>query len=87
MANKLIVSSVVAAGAALTSYVLIDENRRNGIKQKVKQLKESFNEGNHTNLPIEEAGNPELDDIENSEMVAEGSQFGVQYYNEVMEKK
>ncbi|MDV2582271.1 hypothetical protein [Alkalibacillus haloalkaliphilus] len=86
MAKKLILSSVVAAGAALTSYVLIDENRRNEIKQKVKQVKESFN-GNDTNLPIEEAGNPELDDIENSDMVAEGSQFGVQYYNEMKEEK
>ncbi|GAA0452869.1 hypothetical protein [Alkalibacillus silvisoli] len=81
MAKKLVFSSVIALGAALTSYVLIDENRRDRIVNKAKQWTNGSNP--KTNLPIEEAGNPELDDIKNSEMVAEGSQFGVQYYNEV----
>lgn len=43
----------------------------------------------NSNLTIEKAGNPDqieskaLAELENSKMVSEGSQFGVQYYNEL----
>lgn len=33
------------------------------------------------NDTIQKAGHPELDQLENSDMVDEGSQFGVNYYN------
>ncbi|MET3682002.1 uncharacterized membrane protein (DUF106 family) [Alkalibacillus flavidus] len=81
MARKLILSSAIAAGAAVTSYLLIDENRRQQVKNKFNEFKQYMS--NESDFPIEEAGKPELDDIENADMVAEGSQFGVQYYNEV----
>ncbi|NIK10650.1 hypothetical protein ACKXGF_06285 [Alkalibacillus sp. S2W] len=80
MSRKLIISSAIAAGAAVTSYLLIDENRRQDVKNKINDF---TNYLTGERFPIEEAGKPELDDLENSEMVAEGSQFGVQYYNEV----
>ncbi|MDQ0160102.1 hypothetical protein [Alkalibacillus salilacus] len=80
MSRKLIISSAIAAGAAVTSYLLIDENRRQDVKNKINDFRNYFTE---ERFPIEETGKPELDDLENSEMVAEGSQFGVQYYNEV----
>lgn len=43
------------------------------------QMEESF--------PIEEAGLPETDAIENAKMVDEGSQFGVNYYNHLKERE
>ncbi|CQR47825.1 hypothetical protein BN1058_02156 [Paraliobacillus sp. PM-2] len=40
---------------------------------------------NSESFPIEEAGVPEVDNIENAKMVDEGSQFGVEYYNRIKE--
>ncbi|WP_058306985.1 hypothetical protein [Gracilibacillus massiliensis] len=73
-----------AAGVATLSYLLMDKNRRDMIKTKWSDLRSSFINEN-TDLPIEEAGDPGKDNLENADMVAEGSQFGVDYYNKVKE--
>ncbi|SHM88073.1 hypothetical protein [Gracilibacillus kekensis] len=73
-----------AAGVATLSYILMDKNRRDMLKNKWSEVRNSFlNED--TELPIEEAGDPGRDNLENADMVAEGSQFGVDYYNKVKE--
>ncbi|WP_182199637.1 hypothetical protein [Paraliobacillus salinarum] len=68
----------VVLGSVILYYVMNKETRDKGMTTVKKWLdsmkqKESF--------PIEEAGVPELDNIENAKMVDEGSQFGVEYYN------
>ncbi|CAG9621673.1 hypothetical protein [Sutcliffiella rhizosphaerae] len=38
-----------------------------------------------TNLPIEKAGNPDPEDIQDNNMVSEGAQYSVEYYNKKMQ--
>ncbi|PKR78493.1 hypothetical protein CEY16_01680 [Halalkalibacillus sediminis] len=79
--KKTLISSVVAAGAALGAYIFTDENRRSKINQQFQSMKKKLTK--EDDFPIDKAGKPETDHIENADMVSEGSQFGVQYYNEV----
>ncbi|WP_188205665.1 hypothetical protein [Alkalibacillus aidingensis] len=80
MKKKYIISSITAIGTGLISYVLMDDDRRERVK-KYLGLSQRSNE--ESEFPIEQAGMPEVDHLENANMVSEGSQFGVQYYNEV----
>ncbi|SDJ04248.1 hypothetical protein [Salimicrobium halophilum] len=79
---KLALAGAVTGGAV--AYLMYDEERRTQLTDKVKQLntKEDLDD-----MPIREAGEPEVDNLQNSKMVSEGSQFGVQYYNELTEKE
>ncbi|WP_027963062.1 hypothetical protein [Halalkalibacillus halophilus] len=81
MAKKYIVSSVVAAVTGLVAYLMVDENRRSETKNNLIKAKQKLT--GEKDLPIDQAGKPEIDQLENADMVSEGSQFGVQYYNEV----
>jgi len=38
-----------------------------------------------TDLPIEKAGNPDPEDIQDNNMVSEGAQYSVDYYNKKMQ--
>ncbi|UOQ85452.1 hypothetical protein [Gracilibacillus salinarum] len=71
-----------AAGVATISYMLMDKDKRTMLMDKWSGVKDYLNTEN-TDLPIEEAGDPGKDQLENADMVAEGSQFGVDYYNKV----
>ncbi|GAE91790.1 hypothetical protein JCM21714_747 [Gracilibacillus boraciitolerans JCM 21714] len=84
MRKRNILSLAGAAGVATLSYMLKDKSRRDNVKNKFNNIKKSFKKQD-TGLPIEEAGgDPGKDNIENADMVAEGSQFGgVNYYNKV----
>ncbi|WP_335808455.1 hypothetical protein [Halobacillus litoralis] len=77
-----------AIGATLggtLAYFLKDEDNRQQVKDKAKTIQSNL--GKTEDLPVEEAGKPETASLDNSDMVAEGSQFGVQYYNELTEKE
>ncbi|WP_202409641.1 MULTISPECIES: hypothetical protein [Halobacillus] len=79
---------VTAAGAlagGVAAYFLKDGDNRQKVKDKAGSLQNRWKKGD--DMPIEEAGKPETADLENSKMVNEGSQFGVQYYNELTEKE
>lgn len=54
--------------------------------KKIRRLMESNIERESEFFPIEEAGVPESDNPENANMVDEGSQFGVNYYNNLKEE-
>ncbi|MGN8645150.1 hypothetical protein ACTNEO_03530 [Gracilibacillus sp. HCP3S3_G5_1] len=83
MRKRSIVGMVGAAGLATTlSILLMDKPKRKKFAKKWEDWKNSISTSKST-LPIEEAGNPSQDNIENAKMVAEGSQFGVNYYNKV----
>ncbi|KAB8138616.1 hypothetical protein F9U64_03095 [Gracilibacillus oryzae] len=80
----------IAGGAAVVglSLVLMDKTKRDSMMSKMKKMSEKVsnkfsnsNSKNNSNLPIEESGDPGRQGIQNSNMVAEGSQFGVNYYN------
>ncbi|WP_240458803.1 hypothetical protein [Virgibacillus sp. Bac330] len=69
-------------GATVAGYFLKDKDKRDNVKRKVKNYQNSIR------ATFEEAGVPDqsedrgLEQLENAKMVSEGSQFGVQYYNE-----
>lgn len=78
-------TAVGAVAGGAIAYLLKDEENRTRVADKAKSLKDNY--GQKSDLPIQEAGKPEVSNLENADMVAEGSQFGVQYYNELTEKE
>jgi hypothetical protein len=80
-------ASVLGAGAA--GYLLMNDNQKEKIKHSVKQVLNNQTENEESSF--EKAGQPDQidyrdeSDLENAKMVSEGSQFGVQYYNEQKE--
>lgn len=79
--NVLIV--LVAMFTSLISVVLINEKNRKEILARLTDLKRSIQLKNNHHFPIRQAGDPFADNVENSKMVSEGSQYGVDYYNRV----
>lgn len=77
-------ASVIGAGAA--SYFLLNDEQKLKLKDKINRFANIF--GNESASTLEKAGHPDQvpakdeADLENAKMVSEGSQFGVQYYNE-----
>ncbi len=91
MKKRWIYSGVGALGAGAVTYLLKDEKRRTDLKDKAKSFTDSVRENFQSNdensdLPVQKAGVPEVDHSENTKMVDEGSQFGVQYYNKIREE-
>ncbi|GGF12072.1 hypothetical protein GCM10010954_08400 [Halobacillus andaensis] len=85
MRKRWIISAIGAAAGGAAAYFMKDESKRQQVVDKAKSLQGRFSKGD--DMPIEEAGQPELSDNENAKMVSEGSQFGVQYYNDLTEKE
>ncbi|MFC0015855.1 MULTISPECIES: hypothetical protein [Allobacillus] len=75
---------LAALGAGAVAYVMSDENRKQKVMKKVEGLKNKYF-GEKDQIPEVESGKPDFQNVENSKMVDEGSQFGVQYYNKVQE--
>ena len=74
---------LIVATTSLFSVLLINEKRRKEVLVKLTELKRSIQLRNNTHFPIQEAGVPFTDNLENSKMVSEGSQYGVEYYNRI----
>lgn len=76
-------ASVLGAGAA--SYFLMNDDKKSKLKDTVMNM---MNKQSAVETTFEKAGQPDqldgrdISDLENAKMVSEGSQFGVQYYNE-----
>ncbi|WP_010530409.1 hypothetical protein [Lentibacillus jeotgali] len=94
MKKRYIASAAGAIGAGITGYLLRNEENRNRLKSKVRNSTEkirNMNKEEQTDSTFEEAGAPDQTEskapaqLENSKMVSEGSQFGVDYYNKVKE--
>lgn len=97
MKKRYILAGIGALGATVAAgYVLKDEKGREELKKKMKIIKEKITNCKEENLhtTLEAAGIPDQveDDMDNAQMnnadmVSEGSQYGVNYYNEVQEEK
>jgi hypothetical protein len=81
--------AVGAVGAAAAGYYLKDKENREKVIETAKNVQEKVkNYTNGRDSTFEDAGVPDqseekdLAQLENAKMVSEGSQFGVQYYNE-----
>ncbi|PAV29874.1 hypothetical protein CIL05_08320 [Virgibacillus profundi] len=93
MKKRYIISAVGAAGATAAGIFLNNKDNRNKIKETAKNVSNKVKDyRNGTNTAFEDAGVPDqsadndLAQLENAKMVSEGSQFGVQYYNENKEE-
>ncbi|XBO86429.1 hypothetical protein AAGG52_01535 [Bacillus licheniformis] len=66
--------------------MLKDETNRQKLKSYLQSVKEKipyFSEKHNVDsFPVEKAGNPSPQDIEDNKMVSEGSMYPVQYYDE-----
>ncbi len=77
-------AGVIGAGAA--SYFLLNNEQKMKLKGKMNRIVNIFE--SKPASTFEKAGHPDQvrakdeADLENAKMVSEGSQFGVQYYNE-----
>lgn len=84
-------ASIVGAGAA--GIILKDKNTRDKLKSIVKSTTSKIKNMDSDNTTLEDAGVPDesekkdIAQLENSKMVSEGSQFGVNYYNEMKEEE
>ncbi|RWZ60739.1 hypothetical protein EQV77_05440 [Halobacillus fulvus] len=85
MRKRWMFTAVGAVVGGALAYFLKDEENRQQVADKTRDIQGKFTKKD--DLPIEEAGNPQVSNLENADMVAEGSQFGVQYYNELTEKE
>ncbi|NGP44545.1 hypothetical protein G4V62_06080 [Bacillaceae bacterium SIJ1] len=76
--------AVGAAGAAAASVVLLkDRNNRERLMETYNEWSQKMKDtlSSQENLPIDKAGFPDPQDIDDNKMVSEGAQFGVQYFN------
>ncbi|WP_066192793.1 MULTISPECIES: hypothetical protein [Gracilibacillus] len=82
MNKRYIISGIAGiVSAAAVSYLLSNEANREKLCDVWKKIKTNL-QSNYDDFPIDVAGDPGIDNLENSDMVEEGSQFGVNYYNE-----
>ncbi|WP_249869905.1 hypothetical protein [Oceanobacillus saliphilus] len=92
MKKRYLLSAVGALGAGVAGYYLKDERNRNKIKDTTNEFTSKMK--TKVNKTFENAGVPDqspdlsddLSQLENSKMVSEGSQFGVQYYSDKKEE-
>lgn len=74
---------MVAAGASALTFIVLNQDIRHRYATKIKDFSRTLKLKHKNGFPIEEAGHPSIDQLDNSDMVFEGSQFGVDYYNKV----
>ncbi|WP_106497750.1 hypothetical protein [Lentibacillus sp. Marseille-P4043] len=88
MKKRYVISALGAAGAGTAGLFLKDKENRDKVVKKVKSIASNF-KNNYATSALDDAGIPDQTDnkdlaqFENAKMVSEGSQFGVNYYNEV----
>ncbi|GGB44828.1 hypothetical protein F3157_06875 [Virgibacillus dakarensis] len=92
MKKRYIVSALGAAGIGTAGFLLKDKDKREKLMEKAKSVSGMFkNEGKDSALDDagipDQTDNQDLAQFENAKMVSEGSQFGVQYYNEAKEEE
>ncbi|WLV25646.1 hypothetical protein QR721_05420 [Aciduricibacillus chroicocephali] len=90
MKKRLLLSIATLAGAGI---VYQKKRARSNHFDKIARTKLEKGDDLHLEETIEDAGIPDQTgekshaQLENAKMVSEGSQFGVQYYNELKEKE
>ena len=82
MDSRNLMNIICGVGVGALTYVLMNKLKQDKNDRQYKEIRKTLKK-NKTHLPIEEAGYPGKDELDNADMVAEGSQFGVNYYNKV----
>ncbi|MCZ0703975.1 hypothetical protein J2T56_002209 [Natronobacillus azotifigens] len=73
----------VAICASIVTYLMMDQEKRKRFLSRFHDFMVGIKLKKNEGFPIDAAGDPALDNLDNADMVSEGSQFGVQYYNKV----
>lgn len=74
------------AAMGTTRMILKRKKKRDKLMNEIAEMRYKNELGEDLNRSIDAAGKPgqlKESDLENANMVAEGSQFGVQYYNDL----
>lgn len=85
---KLAVGSLVAVGIGASAWWLSSKPNRIKAQSSLRDLKRKIKPTAiqlSKILPIQKSGNPHPHDLEDNKMVDEGSQYGIQYFNENMQ--
>ncbi|MED2973594.1 hypothetical protein P4361_15290 [Fictibacillus sp. B-59209] len=82
----LLLSGFALSAAGVTSYLLRKGSNRTMAKMMVNDMKDKIlpfmkKEEKDQKLPVNKAGHPDPYDIDDNEMVSEGSMYPVNYYN------
>jgi hypothetical protein len=88
MMNARPLKSYLLVGAGLTSVGLLAyKPNRHKLLTLTKKIKNKMIplKYRNTNLPLEKAGNPDPQDLEDNNMVSEGAMYSVKYYNKKMQ--
>lgn len=81
--SKVVLSGVALSTIGVTSYLLKEEKRKNKFISSVQMMKnKAINSINKDKQVMEKSGHPDPHDIEDNTMVAEGSMYAVNYYDE-----
>ena len=87
MKKRYLVGALATVGVA--SMLMKERQKREEFIKEIAELKYQDELADDLNYYIDQAGSPDQtkhidhDQLENSKMVAEGSQFGVQYYSDL----
>lgn len=74
---------IVAVSSSVVTYLLVDKEKREKYINKAYEYSRVIKLRKNKSFPIEQAGDPGLDNLSNADMVSEGSQYGVEYYNKL----
>ncbi len=81
--RTVVLSGVALSTIGVTSYLLKDEKRKNMMNYGMQRMKNKAKLFLSRKKPVmEKAGHPDPYDIGDNKMVAEGSMYAVNYFNE-----
>lgn len=88
MKQKLLLSGLAVSTVSITSYLLKDPSNRQKAKEFIHSMKMKITkQPDMETFPVDKAGHPDPQDIEDNKMVSEGSMYPVQYYDEKSNQK
>ncbi|AMA50929.1 MULTISPECIES: hypothetical protein [Bacillus] len=83
MKQKLLLSGLAVSTVGITSYLLKDPSNRQKAREFIHSMKMKMTkQPDMDTFPVDKAGHPHPEDIEDNKMVSEGSMYPVQYYDE-----
>lgn len=88
MKQKLLLSGLAVSTVGITSYLLKDPSNRQKAREFIHSMKMKITkQPDMETFPVDKAGHPDPQDIEDNKMVSEGSMYPVQYYDEKSNQK
>ncbi|WP_456274529.1 hypothetical protein [Bacillus sp. AK031] len=86
MRLKPLSSTLIVGAAAGAGLMMSKKDNRVKMQNMMESLKHKWKNRNKEDFPVEKAGHPYPEDVEDNKMVSEGAQTSVQYYNSTAQK-